>query len=825
MRSLVRRLPLVVFFFFLSGCTQDAGIIRPAQPGRELVVSTPPSGSIGQSFVAEFDGLQRIGIYLASGTAPTGRLKLTLVTGGVSGEVLRESSASPDASGSMTWFEFEPIEHSNLQTYRAVFEQVEGGSFGLFAAEGRMYANGAAYLDGKPVDMQLAFSLAYHTARAATGLLRLTAAQVLWLVAGGFAFILPGWVLLDMGWKGWDRQSRFSRIGLAAGVGLAFYPVLFVWLDMAGFHGGAWQAWIPGVVSAAIILYRYRAGITAGAIRRQTAPVSFDDYIYTGILLLVVMLIVLSRFWVIRSVVAPLWGDSYQHSVMTQRILENGGLFEDWMPYTPYRSLTIHSGFHVFSAILGWLMRTDGAEAVLFGGQVLNIFSVLVLAPLAEKISGGRRWAGLGAVAFAGLFTAMPAFYVNWGRFSQLMGQSILPAALWLLWDALERSTDESPRSLLPGIFIAGSALAGMLLAYYRMPFYYATFAVLLIPGWALPVFKTDFKKWLRAGLTGLATGAAALLLFAPWALRLFDSALAGAIESGFTTSFEIENVVGSLRNWRNVYLYMPQYILIGVVVIALLALLDKKWMVLVMPLWPVLIVGYQLGQVVNLPGAHMLQHFAIQIWLYMPAAVIAGWALGKLTSLSKQRIWLLTTGVIGTLVLIGYAGQRRQDLNPGHYAMVTQPDLAAMDWIRDHVDPGARFLVQGFRIYNGASIVGSDAGWWLPLYTQRQNTIPPQYALLNEQPTEADFNTLVVSGVAALEENSLASDAGLEALCDQDITHVYNGQKRGLVGDALTRSLFTGEDAARQPALTLIYAEDRVQIFEVDRQYCKAGR
>ena len=66
---------------------------------------------------------------------------------------------------------------------------------------------------------------------------------------------------------------------------------------------------------------------------------------------------------------------------------------------------------------------------------------------------------------------------------------------------------------------------------------------------------------------------------------------------------------------------------------------------------------------------------------------------------------------------------------------MVTKPDRQAMTWIREHTPAQAKFLVEGFRIYGGRSVVGSDAGWWIPLLADRANTMPPQYALLNETP------------------------------------------------------------------------------------------
>ncbi len=122
---------------------------------------------------------------------------------------------------------------------------------------------------------------------------------------------------------------------------------------------------------------------------------------------------------------------------MTQLMLDNGGLFKSWLPYAQYNSLTVQFGFSAFTALFAWLTGLGSVKATLIVGQVLNGLAVLVLYPLAVRIAKGNRWAGIGAVLVAGLLMPMPAFYVNWGRYAQLAGQTILPVAFWLIWEAL----------------------------------------------------------------------------------------------------------------------------------------------------------------------------------------------------------------------------------------------------------------------------------------------------------------------------------------------------------------------------------------------------
>jgi hypothetical protein len=128
--------------------------------------------------------------------------------------------------------------------------------------------------------------------------------------------------------------------------------------------------------------------------------------------------------------------------------------------------------------------------------------------------------------------------------------------------------------------------------------------------------------------------------------------------------------------------------------------------------------------------------------------------------------------------------------------------------------------LVEGHRIFQGYSAVGADGGWWIPLLAGRQNTMPPQYALLTEAPTEPGYSQEIVDLVTTLETNSPASPRGIQALCDWGITHVYIGQGQGEVGPEAVQ-LYSPTALAGSSAFSQVYRQDRVWIFALDPQSC----
>jgi hypothetical protein len=142
------------------------------------------------------------------------------------------------------------------------------------------------------------------------------------------------------------------------------------------------------------------------------------------------------------------------------------------------------------------------------------------------------------------------------------------------------------------------------------------------------------------------------------------------------------------------------------------------------------------------------------------------------------------------------------------------------MAWIQENLPADARFLVEGYGIYGGTTIVGADSGWWIPLLAHRQNTIPPQYALLNETPIQPDYSKRMVGLVKKLGTFSVASPDGYLLLCDEDISYIFIGQGQGKIGFNSTQ-LFSPEELLDNENFTLRYHQDRVYIFSLNNGIC----
>jgi len=509
-----------------------------------------------------------------------------------------------------------------------------------------------------------------------------------------------------------------------------------------------------------------------------------------------------------------MWGDSYQHTMIAQLLVDHGGLFDSWEPYTPYHGLGVHYGFPVTAALFSWLARVSVVQSTLWAGQILNGMAILTLYPLAVHLAGGRRWAGVGAVLIAGLLSPMPAFYVNWGRYAQLAGQAILPVALWLTAEVCRE-----PQAIGEKAWLLGGVLAGMTLTYYRMPFYYGVLVAIWWLGWEI----ARGRRQRRQRIAFLAYAAFTMSLFLlPHLLQIAGGNLTASLGKGIARTPPIENILADYRVWRDVTFYVPGILLLAAAGALLWSLICKAWNVLALGLWVVVLTLFPAGRLIHLPVSNFMQSFAVVIFLYIPLGLLVGWAVGQISTWLTQRVPLVGKACLGLcFVALSVWGSRQEVrvIKP-QYMMVNRPDTRAMAWIRESTLPDARFLVEGFRIYRGHSAVGADAGWWIPLLAGRENTMPPQYALLTEQPLEEGYSRRVVDLVAQLEEVSLSTPEGTSLLCRYGISHVYIGQGQGRVGAGVTQ-LFAPADLLAAPDLVLVYHQDRVFVFSLTPQAC----
>ncbi|PDV97253.1 hypothetical protein A9Q02_04935 [Candidatus Chloroploca asiatica] len=639
--------------------------------------------------------------------------------------------------------------------------------------------------------------------------------SLVWLIialmmTGFMVLVLPGLALLALFDRPERRRSWFEQLSLAIGISLAWLPVWLLWTDMLGWHLGAMNVWLPALLSVVVLVWHGRHQR-----RPNSSPLPLDSYdIALGALFL---LIVVVRLAIVAPLEAPMWGDAYHHTMIAQLIIDNGGLFRSWEPYAPYQTFTVQFGFPAMVAGFPWVTGISTVEAVLVTGQLLNAAAALVLYPLAVRLADGRRVAGLVAVLVAGLLTVVPSFYVNWGRYAQLAGQVILPIAMVLTWEMFA-----APRPPWRSAGLLGLVVAGMTLSYYRMGFFYAAFIVVLVLCWVLPHWRTKRSTWLQAlpPLILAALVAAGLLL--PWVFRVTNSLLADMVSVASTTGVPTSFVWHDYQNWQEVTTYIAPLLLWMSGLAVAWALVRRAWMIVGLVLWIGLLVLYFAGTLVGLPGAVMLQSFSVMIAIYMPVALLCGWLAAEMIAFLPTPRLKAVLPLIAVVLLAAWGALQQRHIVDPFYAIVTQPDMKAMDWIKRNTKPTDLFLVQGFTIFQGTSAVGADAGWWIPLLTGRQNTMPPQYPMLSERPDPPDYTQRVVDLVLLMEARPLDDAEVIDQLCAWGVTYAYYGQRQGQAGFG-AEPLFRLDDLHASPYFTLMHTQDEVAIFAFDQAVCSS--
>ena len=284
-----------------------------------------------------------------------------------------------------------------------------------------------------------------------------------------------------------------------------------------------------------------------------------------------------------------------------------------------------------------------------------------------------------------------------------------------------------------------------------------------------------------------------------------------------------MQAVLADYRVWLDLFVFVPVPLVIVALVGLAWSLVRKRWMVAALVLWVALLSAVVAGGLIHLPGANSVQTSAIVIALYIPGGLIIGWMIAEIAG---QRNGTIRQSLVAIAVfvaaILGALGQR-SIANPAAFAYVSRSDTIAMEWVREHLPKNAYFLVEETR-YNGQSVIGSDAGWWIPLLAHRQNTMPPQYAL-SEAPIQPGYTQRMYALEKNLEIISPASAQGVSLLCSEGITHIYIGQGQGKVTLRAMNlggpQMFSPDELLSSQDYSLLYHQDRVFVFALNVGVC----
>ncbi len=804
-----RALRLAGLFGLLALLSACATLQDPEafQEFRNHTVASLSNGMVvEQEIFSRHAGLQKIELWISVdkySLTPEARLTALLFDKNSQGTPLASVAyrlSDLSSSNSLTLPFERPGESYPSGEYR-LRVQAEGGTVYLFGRNEDAYAQGAFFINNQPVDADLSFRLSYeYTTQSVLEDFLHWGGQAAWLLPLLALLWLPGRLLLSIAQLD-QRLDWGERSAVSIALSLASFPLLMAWTSILKLN---WSR-------NAVLFFVLALGLLylALLVRKRAWKVKWRVSWPSLALAAVLVFSLAVRLAMIRDLAAPAWVDSVHHALLGRLIQENGGYPASYAPYLQVSTTGYHSGYHSLLAALSWLSGQDLAQTMLVFGQALNTLAILGVYLLTTSFTQ-MPVASVLAALIAGLMTPMPAYYTSWGRYTQLAGLVVLPAAFWLTkaWlDAARPASWRKPdRNLLRLLCMAGLAASGLLLIHYRV----LAFMVGLVLVERLVVWVQ--AGWQRRGRESLWKDLAGLVLLAVFSLLLTLPWWPGALASFVVP---VATAPGATRPfadfaWSFLTTALGKYAL-GLAGLGLLTSLFQRrafaWVIL---LWTMILFFLANLGVFSLPGANFVNNTAVTISLFMPIAVLGGyliaWVIQGWEVLVKQPWKPVYWGAItlaGCLLAFYAARSLLPILNPGTL-LVRQADLEAIEWIDANLPKEASVLINpfawGYNLY-----AGNDGGYWISPLAGRK-TFPPaaiynfDFDSDNPQRISAGAQKVIELGEKPAELASFMTEQGLQ--------YVYCGGRGGPISPRALRE---------SPEFRLLYQKQGVSLFQIN--------
>lgn len=633
-------------------------------------------------------------------------------------------------------------------------------------------------------------------------------------VLAGLAVVwVPGAIatrLLRVGHR--DRIVRFAH---EIALGLSFWPILFLLTSTLGL---SWSA-----NGARLLVGGLAAWLVALRIR-DARPFRRPDLI-EGSAVVLATLVAYTRVRQIDGIALPLWVDSVHHTMIVRLLVEQGHLPESYAPFIPESAFYYHWGFHAVAAFVAWLSGlTEGGEIarmLLAFGQSLNVLVFFAVYCGGAALFRSRRTALL-AATLATLVSLFPAYYVSWGRYTQLCGLLLLPPLAFAFWRLGRHPT---MRRAVEVAILGG----GLALIHVRVSLVFAILASILV------IILAIQRRWNGLAWCGLA-GAASLLIALPWIVQLVRAPQVRMIiapAADERAQWESSNAAPADIVWvpHNAFLFalasgglfgftpfrIGTAIRVAAIVwwLALIALLQRAstrvrrrvarrdaWRLAILAAWVGITAALINLDAVGLPRVRAMTNSAAIIMLFLPLSIagahLVRWVADQIFRPPRRRLVL-----IAATFIIGIVGASRtlHIVNPTT-VLATAADRSALEWIRVNVPAQRRFAV-GVQPWISGSFRGIDGGYWIPLVAERESILPPGlYPWVMPRERAASTTRLLTSWYEAQQKGDTAV---VEQLRRAGVTHVYFGPaNRTAIRAAM----------AAVPIASRIYDEDGVQIY-----------
>lgn len=617
----------------------------------------------------------------------------------------------------------------------------------------------------------------------------------------GAVLTLPGWFVLTFGelWRQWKGLHRWI---VAIGISIAFYPVLYYWMRLA------LPFWTMGPYKISMLLGGF-AVVIAWRMRRHWQDLfAFDRLEWLAITVFGMTLF--TRFWVIRGLPYPAWSDSLHHTLLTHLTAVQGKLPSTLEPYFPVSLGEYHLGLYSITAVVEWLAQVPAHTALLWVAQALNgLCGIGVYLVLDRKV--GRIGAVVGAT-IVGLLSHQPAFYVNWGRFTQISSQAILFIAWLVTWEAIvswKCSWHECKTKLIWSTLLAALLSGGVFLLHFLVGLFYVPL-LLITMAWELWKAYQDKKT----GLLTLGIAAVGFLTLVAVAPAAWD-VVRGFMMKQSSPPVVSESTARALREqyfefpWETVPILVARiWLLIATGLSVGFGLLRRNKLVIIAVLWGMILCAMGNAYRLGISFLTLTNLGAVLIMLYLPIGLVIGSAVEELVTLFQDRRRQAAIRFVTALVLAsGFVAShvRVTEIEPRRH-FVTPEDVAAMDWIRNNTEPEATFVVNTY-FWLPHHPHGTDAGYWIPYFTGRRMTA----AVMLLAPATQEYKSRVVQMSKAAERLAVDNSA-LDELQALGVGYIYIGANGDFSGPGLNAAqLGQSRDAA------LVYQTPHVSILKIE--------
>ena len=611
---------------------------------------------------------------------------------------------------------------------------------------------------------------------------------------------LPGWFVLTFhdAWRQWRGLQRWI---VAISISIAFYPVLFYWTRLV------LPFWTWGPYKMALLLGAFAVTVAWRLHREWNQLLELDGLEWIAVAVFGMTLF--TRFWVIRDLPYPAWSDSLHHTVITFLTAMQGKLPFTLEPYFPIPLERYHLGLYAITATVEWLAQVPAHTALLWTAQLLNgLCGIGVYLVLDRKV--GRVGAVVGAAA-VGLLSHQPAFYVNWGRFTQLAAQAILLAAWLVSWETLTLWRTRWPErkgQLLWNALLAAVLTGAVFLLHFRVAAFYLPLLAMSV-GWELARAHREAK--LKAVVLATAVvGLLALWVIAPAAWTLIRSTATARLNPPAVAreTAELAEKLYFEFPWQTVpILVSPVWLIALGGAGAVFGLLRRNKLVIVAVLWAASLCAMGYTYLLGVSWLNLTNLGAVLIMMYLPMGLILGVAAEELGQSwvkggHPAAIRLLLAAVLSASFVASHV--RVTEIEPYRY-FVTDEDVAAMQWIQSNTEADALFAVNTY-FWLPDFPHGTDAGYWIPYFTGRQMTAGVMVFELGGEEYEAR-----ILEMSSAEEQLTVDNSSTEKLLAMGVDYVYIGATGDFSGQGLSAA-----QLSQTAGVALVYQTPHVSIFKL---------